>query len=114
MFDHLDQMTHLGSFARAPAITFQLGGNDLHINAENAVRFKAALAGAYPDAATEVHIRVHPALINLVLDVTGASRMHALTRSFANPALHDRGCSRCLKPPTSRSDLAMWLVRLRT
>jgi hypothetical protein len=65
MFDHLDPMTHLGSFARAPAITFQLGGNDLHINAENAVRFKAALAGAYPDAATEVHIRVHPGLDHL-------------------------------------------------
>ncbi|MFZ1116751.1 MAG: hypothetical protein WAN44_13105 [Propionibacteriaceae bacterium] len=65
MFDHLDPMTHLGSFARAPAITFPLGGNDLHINAENAVRFKAALAGAYPDAATEVHIRVHPGLDHL-------------------------------------------------
>jgi hypothetical protein len=48
-----------------------------------------------------------PALIILVLDVTGASRMHALTGSFANSALHDRGCSRYLKPPTSRSDLAM-------
>ncbi len=72
MFDHLDPMTHLGSFARAPAITFQLGGNDLHINAENAVRFKAALAGAYPDAATEVTSVPIPALIILVLDVTGA------------------------------------------
>ena len=38
-----------------------------------------------------------PALIILVLDVTGASRMHALTGSFANPALHDRGCSRCFE-----------------
>jgi len=65
MFDHLDPMTHLGSFARAPAITFQLGGNDLHINQENAVKFKAALAGAYPDAAAEVHIRVNPGLDHL-------------------------------------------------
>ena len=82
-----------GTFARAPAITFHWVEMIFKINAENAVRFKAALAGAYPDAATEVHIRVHPALIILVLDVTGASRMHALTGSFANSALHDRACS---------------------
>ena len=65
MFDHLNPMTHLGSFARAPAITFQLGENDLHINRENVVRFKAALAGADPDAAAQVDIRVHSSLDHL-------------------------------------------------
>ncbi len=62
MFDHLDPMTHLGSFARTPAITFQLGGNDLHINSEHAVAFKAGFAAAYPHAAAQVDIQIHPGL----------------------------------------------------
>lgn len=65
MFDHLNPMTHIDSFARAPAIAFDLGENDRHINGENAVAFKAALAGAYPDAAARVQIRVHPGLDHL-------------------------------------------------
>jgi dienelactone hydrolase len=65
MFDHLNPMTHLDSFARAPAITFELAGDDLHINGENAVAFKAALAANHPAAAAQVHIRTHPGLDHL-------------------------------------------------
>jgi uncharacterized protein len=65
MFDHLNPMTHLGSFARSPAIAFELGGNDLHINGGNAVAFKAALAAAHPAAAAQVDIRTHPGLDHL-------------------------------------------------
>jgi hypothetical protein len=39
-----------------------LGENDLHIKSVNAVAFKAALALAYPAAAAQVYIRIHPGL----------------------------------------------------
>jgi dienelactone hydrolase len=58
-------MTHLESFARAPAIAFDLGENDLHINADNAIAFKAALAADHPEAADQVQIHIHPGLDHL-------------------------------------------------
>jgi dienelactone hydrolase len=65
LFDHLNPMKHLDSFARAPAIAFDLGENDLHINADNAIAFKAALAPDHPEAADQVQIRIHPGLDHL-------------------------------------------------
>jgi uncharacterized protein len=65
LFDHLNPITHLECFARAPAIAFDLGGDDLHINADNAVAFKAALGVSYPAAAEQVQIRIHPGLDHL-------------------------------------------------
>jgi hypothetical protein len=47
---------------RSPAIAFELGGNDLHINGGNAVAFKAALAAVQPAAAAQVDSRIHPGL----------------------------------------------------
>ena len=65
MLDHLNPMTHLEFFARAPAIAFDLGENDLHIHADNAIAFKAALALEHPAAADQVQIRIHPGLDHL-------------------------------------------------
>ncbi|HEY6813666.1 MAG TPA: hypothetical protein VI074_13360 [Propionibacteriaceae bacterium] len=56
---------------RAPAIAFDLGGNDLQINADNAIAFKAALAADHPEAADQVQIHIHPGLDHL-----GAGRDH--------------------------------------
>ena len=52
-------------FRAVPAILFELGGNDLHINGGNAVAFKAALAAVHPAAAAQVDIRIHPGLDHL-------------------------------------------------
>lgn len=65
MFDHLNPMTHLDFFARAPAIAFDLGENDLHIPADNAVAFRTALAREYPAAADQVQIHIHAGLDHL-------------------------------------------------
>jgi uncharacterized protein len=64
-YDHLDPMTHLGRYARGPAIAFECGSEDFHVPAEAALRFKDALAAAHPEAAERVRVTVHPGLGHL-------------------------------------------------
>jgi dienelactone hydrolase len=78
-YDHLDPLTHLDAYARAPWIAFECGGADPHVPAEGALRFQAALRAEHPVAGERVRVTVHP----------GVSHLDGLR----SPELHQR----CLK-----------------
>lgn len=59
-YDHLDPLSHLGSYAHAPAIAFECGADDTHVPPDGALRFRDALAQAYPHAAGGVRVTLHP------------------------------------------------------
>jgi len=86
MYDHLDPMTHLAWFARGPAIAFDLGGEDRHIPAQNALAFHQALEASHPAAAQQVRVRIHAGL-----DHVGAAR---------DPRVQDAGMAWLLPDPS--------------
>jgi len=59
-YDHLDPLSHLDHYARAPAIAFECGADGTHVPSAWALRFRDALAKAYPQAAAGVRVTVHP------------------------------------------------------
>ncbi|MBO0870135.1 MAG: prolyl oligopeptidase family serine peptidase [Micromonosporaceae bacterium] len=65
LYDHLNPATHLGRYARAPRIRFELGGADTHVPPSGAVEFRAALAQRYPAAARAITIRLAEGLGHL-------------------------------------------------
>jgi uncharacterized protein len=52
-YDRLDPMTHLDRYRRDVAISFQCGGEDSHVPADGALRFRAALGD-------RVRVDIHP------------------------------------------------------
>jgi hypothetical protein len=64
-YDRLDPLTHLGGYARGPAIALEFGQEDFQVPADGALRFRAALAVAYPQAAERVRVTVHPGIGHL-------------------------------------------------
>ncbi|MBO0839554.1 MAG: alpha/beta hydrolase [Sciscionella sp.] len=63
-YDQLDPMTHVSRYRRALAITFEVGGEDNHVPAEHAQRFRAAVL-AQPSTRATVRINVHPGASHL-------------------------------------------------
>jgi dienelactone hydrolase len=64
-YNQLDPLSHLNNYAHAPAIAFECGADDTHVGPEAALRFRDALAKAYPDAGTGVQVRLHPGIGHL-------------------------------------------------
>ena len=59
-YNHLDPLSHLSHYAHAPAIAFECGADDTHVPPDGALRFRDALAKAYPRAAAGVRVTLHP------------------------------------------------------
>lgn len=59
-YNHLDPLTHLSHYSHAPAIAFECGAGDTLVPPDGALRFRDALAKAYPQAAAGVRVTVHP------------------------------------------------------
>lgn len=74
-YRQLDPLSHLGSYARGPAIAFECGAEDSHVPPDGALRFQAALADAYPATRDRVRVTLHPGLGHL-----DAARDAAVTR----------------------------------
>jgi dienelactone hydrolase len=63
LYERIDPLTNLASFAHRPAIAFECGADDDHVPADGAQRFVAALAGRYgEDAASRLRVTLHPGL----------------------------------------------------
>lgn len=61
LYDRIDPLTNVGSFAHRPAIAFECGASDDHVPPDGAQRFVAALAGVYgDDAASKLRVTLHP------------------------------------------------------
>lgn len=61
-YDHLDPLTHLDAYAHCPAIAFECAAGDTHVPPDGALRFRAALAEAYPNAGECIRVTLHPGL----------------------------------------------------
>ena len=59
-YNYLDPITHLNAYSWGPAITFECGADDVHVPADGAQRFRAALDEVCPHAAERVRVRIHP------------------------------------------------------
>lgn len=59
-YDSLDPMTHLDSYARAPAISFECGADDLHVHAQAALAFLAALKPTYSGDPDRMRVHLQP------------------------------------------------------
>jgi dienelactone hydrolase len=60
-YDHMNPLTHLDSYARRPAMTFECGADDDHVPADGALRFREALlAGPYGEACERIRVNLHP------------------------------------------------------
>lgn len=59
-YNHLDPLSHLSHYAHAPAIAFECGADDTHVAPDGALRFRDALAKAYPQSAAGVRVTLHP------------------------------------------------------
>lgn len=55
-YDHLNPLTHLAAYTHAPTMYFICGEQDTHVPPDGALRFQAALRGAYPVAADHVQV----------------------------------------------------------
>jgi uncharacterized protein len=64
-YHQLDPLSHLSHYAHAPAIAFECGADDTHVGPEAALRFRDALAKAYPHAGEGVRVTLHPGIGHL-------------------------------------------------
>lgn len=64
-YDTLNPLTHLRSYAHAPAIYFLCGESDTHVPPDGAVRFQSALRDVAPAAADRIQIDFIPGLRHL-------------------------------------------------
>jgi len=60
LYERINPLTNLKSYAHRPAMTFECGENDDHVPADGALRFQAALAPVYGDAMTRLRVNLHP------------------------------------------------------
>lgn len=61
LYDRIDPLTNLASFAHRPAIAFECGDDDDHVPPDGAERFVAALAPGYgADAGSRLRVTRHP------------------------------------------------------
>lgn len=58
-YRHINPLTNLGGFARAPAMTFECGAQDNHVPADGALRFQAALDSTYESAPERMRVTLH-------------------------------------------------------
>lgn len=58
-YDRFNPLTHLERYDRAPAITFECAGNDVHVPPDGALRFHEALRERNAKAAANVRVTVH-------------------------------------------------------
>jgi len=75
---HLDPMLHVESYARGVDIAFECGGDDTHVPADGAARFKERLAELDAAAGSRIRVTEHPGLDHL-----GAARSPELTAACA-------------------------------
>lgn len=66
-YDHLNPMTHLAAYAHGPALRFICGERDVHVPADGALRFQAALREAHPSSAAEVLVELVPGMDHLAV-----------------------------------------------
>jgi hypothetical protein len=59
-YDSLNPVTHLGSYSHTPAISFECGADDLHVPAQVALAFQAALQTTYPGDPTRMRVHLQP------------------------------------------------------
>jgi uncharacterized protein len=69
-YDQLDPLTHLEAYGHGPAIAFECGEEDLHVPADGALRFQAALRDTHPAAGERVRVTVQPGVGHLNADTT--------------------------------------------
>jgi uncharacterized protein len=60
LYDRINPLTNLSSYAHRPAITFECGADDVHVPADGALRFRTALAGQYAGATERLQVNLHP------------------------------------------------------
>ena len=60
LYDRINPLTNLKSYAHRPAMTLECGEKDDHVPADGALRFQAALAPIYGDAKSRLRVNVHP------------------------------------------------------
>ncbi|MBT2523216.1 hypothetical protein [Arthrobacter sp. ISL-28] len=65
LYSRLDPASNLPAYARAPAISFELGAADTHVPPTGASRFREALGTTFPKAADAIRITVHDGLDHL-------------------------------------------------
>lgn len=65
LYNQLNPATHLHSYARGPAIAFELGANDTHVPPASAFAFRDALEASAPAAAGRMRVTKHDGLDHL-------------------------------------------------
>jgi dienelactone hydrolase len=60
LYDRINPLTNLSSYAHRPAINFECGADDAHVPADGALRFRTALAGVYTGAMERLRVTLHP------------------------------------------------------
>lgn len=59
-YDRLNPMTHLESYRRRPAISFECGAEDRHVPPEGALRFQEELRETYSETPDRLRVTLHP------------------------------------------------------
>jgi dienelactone hydrolase len=60
LYNRINPLTNLRSYAHRPAMTFECGADDDHVPADGALRFQAALAPIYGRASNLLRVNLHP------------------------------------------------------
>jgi uncharacterized protein len=82
-FDALNPITHLEAYDRDVAIEFLCGASDLHVPAEAALRFRAALRDRAPSAADRVRVELYDDLEHL--DAAQDERLYSAAVDWLAP-----------------------------
>lgn len=76
LYERINPLTNLESYAHRPAIAFECGEKDDHVPADGALRFQAALAPIYGDARSRLRVNLHPGVAH---DSTPAMQDNCVT-----------------------------------
>jgi dienelactone hydrolase len=73
MYQRLNPLTHLQSYAHCPAITFECGAQDDHVPPDGALRFRDALAATYAACPERLRVNLHPGVGHAFTDTMWAN-----------------------------------------
>jgi dienelactone hydrolase len=82
-FDAFNPITHLEAYDRDVAIEFLCGAGDLHVPAEAALRFRAALRDRHPRAPDRVRVELYEDLDHL--DAARDERLYSAALDWLAP-----------------------------
>jgi dienelactone hydrolase len=60
LYERINPLGNLGSYAHRPAMLFECGAQDDHVPADGALRFQEALAPIYAQHASRIRVTLHP------------------------------------------------------